>query len=172
MSICDRRPQIDGEIVHTLRVPIDAGCEPPMTASESEWRRVMKFVAVAMIAGVLALQLSSAARADDRYAKACLKNETTANIKYSWRFGDDPWKQKDIMPQQQDIVSFTYPTVGVDKSPFLYIEYDSKISGHKVETKKLELFAAAGNDNCNQAKTYVFRIEPTDANFINLLHTN
>jgi hypothetical protein len=129
------------------------------------------FVAV-MIAGAFALQLTSAARADERYAKACLKNETTANIKYSWRFGNDPWKQKDIMPGQQDIVSFTYPKVDADKSPFLYVEYDSKISGHKLESKQLELYAAPGNDNCNQARMYVFRIEPSDTNFINLLHTN
>jgi hypothetical protein len=139
---------------------------------EREWRSVMKSFVVVMIAGVLALQLTSAARADDRYAKACLKNETTANINYRWRFGDEPWKQKDITPGQQDIVSFTYPKVGIDRSPFLYVEYDSKISGHKIENKQLELYAAAGNDNCNQARMYVFRIEPSDPNFISLLHTN
>jgi hypothetical protein len=132
----------------------------------------MKSFAVAAIASVLVLQLTSAARADDRYAKACLKNETTANILYSWRFGNEPWKQKDIRPGQQDIVSFTYPKVGQDSSPFLYVEYDSMINGHKKEAKKLELYAAAGNDNCNQARLYVFRIEPTDRNFISLLHTN
>jgi hypothetical protein len=144
-----------------------------MMPSDSEWRSTVKNYIAATIAGALVLQLTcSAARADDRYAKVCIKNETTANIKFSWRFGDDPWKQVDLTPGRQEIFWYEYAKVNADRSPYLYVSYDSKISGKKEESKKLELYRAAGNDNCNQAKMHVFRIEPSDPNFITLYQSN
>jgi hypothetical protein len=121
----------------------------------------------------LALQLTfSTAWADDRYAKACIKNETTANMKFSWRFGNDPWKHVDLMPGQQEIFWYEYAKVNADRSPYLHVSYDARINGKKDETKQLELYRAAGNDNCNQAKMHVFRVEPSDPNFITLYTTN
>jgi hypothetical protein len=133
---------------------------------------VEKFLAAA-ITSALALQLTfSAAWADYRYAKACIKNDTTANMKFSWRFGNDPWKHVDLMPGHQEIFWYEYAQVNADRSPYLYVTYDARINGHKDEAKSLELYRAAGNDNCNEAKMYVFGIEPSDPNFVTLYHSN
>ena len=133
----------------------------------------MKSYLAATITGALALQLTlSAARADDRYAKACIKNETTANIKFSWRFGDDPWRQADLTPGRQEIFWYEYAKVNADRSPYLYVSYDAELNGKKEESKRLELYRAAGNDNCNHAKMHVFRIEPSAPNFITLYQSN
>ena len=131
-----------------------------------------KYLAPA-ITSALALQLTfSPAWADYRYAKACIKNETTAHMKFSWRFGDDPWKHVELQPGEQEIFWYEYATVNADRSPYLYVRYDARINASKEETKQLELYRAAGNDNCNEAKMHVFRVEPNDVNFITLLHTN
>jgi hypothetical protein len=133
----------------------------------------MKNYFAVAIMGALAFQLaSSTAHADDRYAKACIKNETTANMKFSWRFGNDPWKPVNLSPGQQQIFWYEYATVNADRSPYLYIRYDARINGQKEESKQLELDRAAGNDNCNQAKMHVFRVEPSDPGFVTLYHTN
>jgi hypothetical protein len=131
-----------------------------------------KYLAAAIMSA-LALQLtSSAAWADNRYAKACVKNETTADMKFSWRFGNDPWKHVELRPGQEEIFSYQYAKVNANRSPYLYIRYDAKMSGKKVETKQLELYRAAGNDNCNQAKKHAFRVEASDSGFISLYQIN
>jgi hypothetical protein len=144
-----------------------------MVLSDSEWKSIVKKYLAAMITSALALQLAvSAARADDRYAKVCIKNETTADMKFSWRFGNDAWKQVDLTPGRQEIFWYEYAKVNADRSPYLYIRYDAKINGKKQESKQLRLNRAAGNDNCNQAKMHAFRVEPSDPNFITLFQTN
>jgi hypothetical protein len=144
-----------------------------MMPSESEWRSTVKKYLATAIASALALQFTfSAAQADDRYAKVCIKNETTANMLFSWRFGDDPWKQVDLTPGRQEIFWYEYAKVNQDRSPYLYIRYDAKLNGKKEEAKQLHLNRAAGNDNCNQAKMHAFRIDPNDSNFITLYQTN
>jgi hypothetical protein len=131
-----------------------------------------KYLAAA-ITSALALQLtSSAAWADYRYGKACIKNETTADMKFSWRFGNDPWKQVALGPGKTEIFWHEYKTVNDNRSPPLHISYDAKLNGNKQENKKLELYRAAGNDNCNQAKKHAFRFEGSDKNFITLYQTN
>src|ERR1700760_820164 len=101
-----------------------------MIQSGSEWRCTVKKYLAALMTSALALQLTfSPARADDRYAKVCIKNETTANMKFSWRFGDDPWKQVDLTPGRQEIFWYEYAKVNQDRSPYLFIRYDAMING-------------------------------------------
>ena len=149
------------------------GCHLPMMQSDSEWRSTVKKYLAGVITSALALQLAfSPARADDRFAKVCIKNETTSNMKFNWRFGNDAWKQIDLTPGRQEIFWYEYAKVNQDRSPYLYIAYDSMVRGSKQETKQLRLNAAAGNDNCNQAKMHAFRIEASDSNFISLYQIN
>jgi hypothetical protein len=77
-----------------------------------------------------------------------------------------------MTPGQQEIFWYEYAKVNADRSPYLFVRYDARVDGKKEEEKKLELYRAAGNDNCNEAKMHVFRVEPSDPNFITLYHTN
>ena len=128
---------------------------------------------VAAIGSIVVLQLTlSFAWAEDRFAKACLKNETKAVLKFDWKFGNEGWKTVTLNPGQEEIFSWKYATVGQDKSPYLFVYYDARMNGSYNEEKKLELYRAVGNTNCSEARNYRFRIEPNDPNFITLYHIN
>lgn len=92
---------------------------------------------------------------------------------FSYKFqGNSAWKQVFLRPGAERIFYYEYKTVNQNRSPRLNVTYDAKAKGHYSEPKVLDLYASAGNSNCNQAKRHAFRYERTDKNFITLYHLN
>ena len=121
----------------------------------------MKKYLAAAITSALALQLTfSAAWADYRYAKACIKNETTANMKFSWKFGDDPWKHVDLVPGNQEIFWYEYAKVNADRSPYLYVRYDARIDGKKEEEKSLSSIVRRATTIATRPRCTFFALSP------------
>jgi hypothetical protein len=128
--------------------------------------RTCAIVLTAIVAGMVAAPV----QADTRYAKVCIKNETTSHMVFSWRFGSEAWRKVTLNPGQQEIFTRKLAKVNHNTSPPLYVTYDAKKVGTDIEPKVLAVGYADGDSNCNQAKHHVFRTDPQDKNFVTLYH--
>ncbi len=122
-------------------------------------------VVTAIVAGLIA----APAQAETRYAKVCIKNETTSHMVFSWRFGTAAaWRKVTLNPGQEEIFFHKLAKVNQNTSPPLYVTYDAKKVGQDIEPKVLAVGYADGDSDCNQAKRHAFRTDPRDKNFITL----
>ena len=126
-------------------------------------------VLTAAIVGALA---AAPAQAVTRFAKVCIKNETTSQMMFSWRFGDANWRKVTLNPGQEEIFTHKLEKVNQNTSPPLHVTYDARKVGTDIEPKVLAVGYASGDTNCNQAKRHVFRTDPQDKNFVTLYHLN
>jgi len=130
--------------------------------------RNLAIVLTAIGAGLVAVP----AQADTRFAKVCIKNETTSHMVFSWRFGADTWQKVTLNPGQEEVFFRKLATVNQNTSPPLYVTYDAQKVGKDIEPKVLAVGYADGNSDCNQAKRHVFRTDPQDKNFVTLYSLN
>jgi hypothetical protein len=121
-----------------------------------------------LLTGVLAALVAAPAQADTRYAKVCIKNETTSHMDFNWRFGTAKWQKVTLDPGQERIFTHKLAKVNQNTSPPLYVTYDAKKVGKDIEPKVLKVGYADGDSDCNQAKRHAFRTDPQDKNFITL----
>jgi hypothetical protein len=133
------------------------------SAMESPMRNCA-IVLTAIVAGLAA----APAQADTRFAKVCIKNETTSRMVFSWRFGAEQWQKVTLNPGQEEIFSHKLAKVNQNTSPRLYVTYDAKKIGKDIEPKVLAVGYADGDSNCNQAKHHAFRTDSQDSNFVTL----
>lgn len=124
------------------------------------------------IAAILSATAVLPAQAETRYAKVCVKNETTSHMVFSWRFGNAKWGKVTLDPRQEQIFTHKLDQVNRNVSPPLYITYDAKKIGKDIEPKVLSVGYSSGDSNCNQAKRYAFRTDPQDKNYITLYALN
>jgi len=125
-------------------------------------------VLTAIVAGLVA----APARAETRFAKVCIKNETTSHMVFSWRFGTAEWGKVTLNPGQEEIFTHKLARVNQNTSPPLFVTYDAKKVGSDIEPKVLAVGYADGDSNCNQAKRHAFRTDPQDKNFVTLYSVN
>jgi hypothetical protein len=126
-------------------------------------------VLTAMLAGLIA----APAHAETRFAKVCIKNETTSHMLFSWRFGTTAqWRKVRLNPGQEEIFTHKLAQVNRNVSPPLYVTYDAKKVGTDIEPKVIAVGYAAGDSNCNQAKRHAFRTDPADNNYVTLYSLN
>lgn len=130
--------------------------------------RNLAIVVTAIVAGLVA----APAQADTRYAKVCIKNETTSHMVFNWRFGTENWRKVTLNPGQEEVFTRKLATVNQNTSPPLYVTYDAKKTGQDIEPKVLAVGYADGDSDCSQAKRHVFRTDPQDKNFITLFSLN
>jgi hypothetical protein len=69
--------------------------------------RNLAIVVTAIVAGLVA----APAQADTRYAKVCIKNETTSHMVFNWRFGTENWRKVTLNPGQEEVFTRKLATV-------------------------------------------------------------
>jgi len=121
-----------------------------------------------VLAAIAAGLVAAPAQAETRFAKVCIKNETTSNMVFSWRFGTADWRKVTLSAGREQIFTHKLAKVNQNTSPPLYVTYDAKKVGTDIEPKVLAVGYASGDTNCNQAKHHAFRTDPQDKNFITL----
>lgn len=128
----------------------------------------MRNCAIVLAAVTVAGLVAVPAQAETRFAKVCIKNETTSNMIFSWRFGDAKWQQVTLNAGREQIFTHKLAKVNQNTSPPLHVRYDARKVGTDIEPKVLAVGYASGDTNCNQAKHHAFRTDPQDKNFITL----
>ena len=123
---------------------------------------------IIVLAAIAAGLVAAPAQAETRFAKVCIKNETTSHMIFNWRFGTANWQKVTLNPGQEQIFTHKLAKVNQNTSPPLHVTYDAKKVGKDIEPKVLAVGYADGDSNCNQAKRHAFRIDPQDKNFITL----
>ncbi|WP_441238979.1 hypothetical protein [Bradyrhizobium sp. 930_D9_N1_4] len=123
------------------------------------------------IAAALLCTVTAEAAGNKHYGVVCLKNDTRANIAYSFKLGDSGWTSRFLAPGDRWKFSHRYDISNENSSPSIHVRYDADASGRKFsQSKKLERRAAVG-DTCQEANVYAFQYEAANRSFITLERT-
>lgn len=128
---------------------------------------VSRFHIAAALAAVTFMAMP--AQAANRYAVACVHNQTGVAINYQVKWADaGSWQSHTLQPGYRTAFSHRYAHQNENRSPELLIRFDSDMrSGRYDLTYKLDKRAAVG-DKCEEGRQYYFRYEPNRRDLIDL----
>lgn len=112
---------------------------------------------------------TNAASAADRFAVISIANETNANVRVTYRWGNDAKKSYTFAPGNRHWFSYQYPKQSQPSSPDFFISYDadSQTGGKYIEDKRLHGFRAP-DQSYDLGNKYVFKYDGPSKRFIEL----
>jgi hypothetical protein len=132
-------------------------------------KHLCKLVVMGVVAVGALLVHSSQARADNRYAVVGLTNQTNVTLNFQYRWGENAeWQSGQIAPGAKKWFYWKYKFVNENRSPNLYIRYDSDLRGSNfLGVYRLDAYPAAGPGYA-ESKKHAFQYERRNRNFVDL----
>lgn len=135
----------------------------------------MKSIIASLAVGVIAnLAVAPNIMAEPMYALACIKNDTSANVVFAWKFPENSsWKKFVLSPGQEQIFSQQLLSVNQNSSPQIHVTYDDAATPERPSAPEaLSINASTGISHCSHAKSYVFRNDGADSTVLRLSPLN
>jgi len=134
-------------------------------------KAIKSFIAtVAVLAGSNATLMNSA-EAINRYAVACIRNQTSTTITYSVQWGEGQWKDYRIAPGTSTSHWQKYDKPDKNRSDNLTIRFDSDLrpaSNNVFWTTYSLNRKAAPEETCEYGKQYSFQYDGRSQRYIDL----
>lgn len=136
-------------------------------------KTLLKTAALATAAVAIFGATAQSASASNRYAVTTIENPfSNITITYQYKWGNGQWRSATLYPGQSRWHSWQYRFANENRSPKLYIRFDSDRRAGVTYFQTYSLVRYAVPDQASRGKVYRFKFNGPARQYIDLYGTN